>query len=238
MWHGLRIGIVVPAFNEERLLGATLNGLPDFVDHVCVVDDASQDGTAKRAGAAGPRVECIRHPTNRGVGASIVTGYRRCLDVGCDVIAVMAGDNQMDPQDLPAVLQPIADGRADYVKGNRFAHPERRSMPLNRRVAGKALASLTSWATGYDVQDSQCGYTALRAEAAACLPLEQLWPRYGYPNDLLGLLAARGFRIAEVPVRPVYATEESGIHAYHAVVVAGLILRRRLLRLLQTRPRC
>lgn len=229
MWHGLRLGVVVPAFNEQRLLGSTLQGLPEFVDHVCVVDDASRDGTERVARSGGRRVTCIRHAENRGVGAAIVTGYRNCLSAKCDVLVVMAGDNQMDPADLPALLRPIVEDGADYVKGNRLAHPERARMPVGRRIAGAALAWLTSRATGYAVHDSQCGYTALRADAAARLPLDELWPRYGYPNDLLGLMAARGLKLAEVPVRPIYATESSGIRPYHAAVVAGLILRRRFL---------
>ena len=99
-------------------------------------------------------------------------------------------------------------------------------MPWPRRLAGRWLARLTSLASGLDVDDSQCGYTALTASAARRIPLAELWPRYGYPNDLLLLLARAGCRVREVPVRPVYANEQSGVRPWHALVVAGVILRR------------
>jgi hypothetical protein len=138
----------------------------------------------------------------------------------------MAGDAQMDPSDLAAIVEPIAHGHADYVKGNRFAHAQRARMPFERRVAGKVLAALTRRATGLAIDDSQCGYTAIASRAIASLPLHDLWPRYGYPNDLLGLLAARRLRVAEVPVRPIYAGEASGVRPWHAAVVAAVIARR------------
>ncbi|MBN1611650.1 MAG: glycosyltransferase family 2 protein [Polyangiaceae bacterium] len=227
MVAGAKIAIVVPAYQEGRLIGRTLAGLPDYVDIVVVVDDASSDTTATVARCSGdPRIGVVVHPENRGVGAAIVTGYRRALDQGADVLAVMAGDNQMHPDDLVGVLRPVLDRTADYAKGNRLLHPDARTMPWARRSAGRVLAALTRLATGLDIGDSQCGYTALSASAARQLPLEGLWPRYGYPNDLLGLLAAHGMRVAEVPVRPVYADESSGVRPWHALVVAYVIVRR------------
>ncbi len=173
-------------------------------------------------------MQVLRHATNRGVGAAIVTGYEAALAAGVDVIAVMAGDDQMDPSDLEAVLSPVVRGDADYVKGNRFVHAEARRMPRLRRLGGEVLSFLTRAATGLSVSDTQCGFTALSAGFARTLPLAELWPRYGYPNDLLGLLAARGARVREVPVRPVYADEESGLCAWHVAVIARVILRRYL----------
>jgi glycosyltransferase involved in cell wall biosynthesis len=226
MWNGLSVAVVVPAFDEEERVGRVVSGLPAWVDRVVVVDDGSRDGTTEAARrAAGGRATVLRHATNRGVGASIATGYAEAFRGGADVAVVMAGDDQMDPRDLADVLAPIAQGAA-YVKGNRFVHAERRRMPLERRIAGRVLAALTRFATGLDVHDSQCGYTALSARAAAKLPLSELWPRYGYPNDLLGLLGDEGLSVREVPVRPVYAGERSGIRPWHAAVVAYVILRR------------
>jgi hypothetical protein len=144
------------------------------------------------------------------------------------VAVVMAGDDQMDPADLEALLAPVVAGRADYVKGNRFAHRERRQMPLGRRIAGHGLSFMTRFLTGLEIDDAQCGYTALSASAARRLPLDELWPRYGYPNDLLGMLAARGLCVAEVPVRPVYADERSGVRPWHALLALGVMLRRKL----------
>ena len=227
MWLSQRIAVVIPAYREARLIGRTLSSLPAFVDAVFVVDDASDDATIARANAVGDvRVRCLRHTENRGVGAAIVTGYRAALADGADVIAVMAGDNQMDPADLEQLIAPVAAGAFDYVKGNRFVHAEAQRMPVVRRLAGRILSLATRAASGLDVDDCQCGYTALSAAAARELPLDELWPRFGYPNDLLVMLAARGLRVSEVAVRPVYADETSGIRPWHGALVLALIARR------------
>jgi glycosyltransferase involved in cell wall biosynthesis len=229
MWQGARIAVVIPAYREARLIRRTLSGVPVWVDHVIVVDDASPDATAEVVReCADPRVECLQHASNQGVGAAIVTGYRAASERGAELIAVMAGDAQMDPADLPGVLAPLLEGRADYVKGNRFEHREVARMPVLRRWAGRFLAHATNLATGLSIGDSQCGYTAIRAACLPALPLSELWPRYGYPNDLLALLAQTGLRVAEVPVRPVYADEQSGVRAWHVLVILGLLARRRL----------
>jgi hypothetical protein len=137
----------------------------------------------------------------------------------------MAADDQMHPDDLERLVRAVLLG-ADYAKGNRFVHAEAARMPRARRVAGEVLSAVTRLATGLDVSDTQCGYTALSARAARALPLHELWPRYGYPNDLLGMLAARGLSVQELPVRPVYADEESGVRPWHALSVLGVISRR------------
>jgi glycosyltransferase involved in cell wall biosynthesis len=230
MWRDARIHVIVPAYAEERLIDKTLAGIPDFVDEIVVVDDSSPDATGERVRAFGSaRVRLVSHSQNRGVGAAIATGYRAALAAGADVLVVMAGDAQMDPADLERVIAPVVDGRADYVKGNRFQHSERSAMPFARRLGGAFLSSLTRLATGLDVDDSQCGYTALSARAAGELPLDELWPRYGYPNDLLLLIAHRGLSVYEVPVRPVYRDEASGVRAWHIATIAGVIARRKLL---------
>jgi glycosyltransferase involved in cell wall biosynthesis len=120
LFRGQRIAVVVPAFNEAEKIVRTLRSIPGFVDHVLVVDDASVDATARRALRTQRRgLELIRHGHNRGVGAAIASGYQRALGLGADVTAVMAGDSQMDPADLGALVATVVDG-ADYAKGNRF----------------------------------------------------------------------------------------------------------------------
>jgi hypothetical protein len=226
MRHAARVAVVVPAFRESRLIQRTLGRVPSFVDQIVVVDDASDDATADAARSSGdPRVSVLVHPENRGVGAAIVTGYRHALDSGADVLCVMAGDDQMHPDDLARVADPVCLGHADYVKGNRFVHTRFTQMPWERRLAGKLLSLATRVATGLDVDDCQCGYTALAATAARRLPLEQLWPRFGYPNDLLAMLADRGCSVQEVAVEPVYADEQSGVRPWHALVVLGIVGR-------------
>lgn len=214
MFRQLRVSVVIPAFNEAGKIAATVASVPNLVDHVVVVDDASTDETSQRFATDG-RIELIRHETNRGVGGAIATGYRRALEKDCDVAVVMAGDGQMDPEDLPALLAPIASGEADYVKGNRFKHPDIWSaMPKSRIVGNVLLSAATRVTSGYShVFDSQCGYTAIHRRALAAIDLDVLWTRYGYPNDLLSRLYVAGVRVVDVPVRPIYGDHwRSGIN--------------------------
>jgi glycosyltransferase involved in cell wall biosynthesis len=226
MFQARRIAVVVPARNEERLIQRTLRGIPHFVDHIVVVDDASTDETAERVQDLGdPRVELVRKQERLGVGRAIEHGYVAALRAAADVICVMAGDNQMDPCDLESLVAPVTSGAADYVKGNRFAHPDRRAMPWARRVAGRLLGWCTALGSGLSITDSQCGYTAIGRPAAESLVSRSLWPSYGYPNDVLVRLGRGGYVVLERPVRPVYADEASGIRFWHAAVVLYVILR-------------
>ena len=224
-----RVFVVVPAFREAARLPAVLATIPAEVDHVIVVDDASDDGTFEIArSSSDPRVLAMRHEHNRGVGAAIATGYRRALAMPGgprDAFVVMAGDGQMDPADLPALARPIARGEAGYVKGDRFAHERAGSIPLPRRLGGLAMSALTRAAVGLPIHDSQCGYTAIAREACAELDLASLWPRFGYPNDLLAMLARAGVPVLEVPVRPVYLARRNKLGARHVPVIAGVVLR-------------
>ncbi len=230
MYRQLSVAVVVPAFNEERAIELAISTVPTYVDHIIVVDDASADDTLACAlRNADPRVEVIGHETNRGVGGAIVTGYRRALAERHDVAVVMAGDGQMDPADLPGLLDPIADGRADYVKGNRFRHPDIwRSMPVTRLIGNIGLSLATKLTSGYyRVFDSQCGYTAITRRALASIDLDQLFPRYGYPNDLLARLHTAGVRVVDVPVRPVYGAHwRSGIKPHNVIYPVTWVLLR------------
>jgi glycosyltransferase involved in cell wall biosynthesis len=233
MYRQFRVAVVVPAYNEEGAVAAAVRGVPSWVDHVIVVDDASADATSEEAAGGGASragaVHVLRHEMNRGVGAAIVTGYRHALSLGCDVAVVMAGDGQMDPLDLPQVIDPIANGTADYVKGNRFLHPEIwTAMPPERIVGNVVLSAATRFTSGYrHVFDSQCGYTAISRTALEAIDLDGVFPRYGYPNDLLSRLHVASMRVADVPVRPVYGPAwKSGINFGTAIHPIPWVLRR------------
>lgn len=234
MYRELSVAVVIPAFNEERAIGQAVASVPAFVDRVVVVDDASRDATAEVAARVqGHRCEIVRHDQNRGVGAAIVSGYRRALALGLDVAVVMAGDGQMDPADLPALLDPIAEGRADYAKGNRFRHPDVwRAMPRARLLGNIALSLATRLTAGYGhIFDSQCGYTAIHRRALGRIDLDRVFARYGYPNDLLARLHAAGMRVVDVPVRPVYGPGwKSGIKPHMVVYPVSFVLARSFLR--------
>ncbi|HXU64798.1 MAG TPA: glycosyltransferase family 2 protein [Polyangia bacterium] len=240
MFQGARVAVVVPAFNEADKIALTVRSVPGFVDDVIVVDDGSGDGTGAEARASrqGARLEVVIHPENRGVGAAIATGYARAVARGADVVAVMAGDGQMDPTDLPRLLAPIVDGRADYVKGNRLAWPGGwRRFPLVRLTGSVVLSWLTRFATGYrHLFDSQCGYTAASRRALLAARPEQMYPRYGYPNDLLSRLADVGARVLDVPVRPVYGGAwRSGLRPWRVAWPLSRILLRGFARRLSRR---
>ncbi len=233
MYRGMRVAVVIPAHDEATLLPTTLAGLPDFVDGVYVVDDASTDGTGALARRAGAHV--LHHRDNQGVGAAIVTGYRAALAGGFDVAVVVGADAQMDPVEMPRLLDPIADDIADYVKGDRLGHPEvRRRMPRVRYLGNHVLSRLTSVAIGHRVRDAQCGYTAIRRSTLARVPLDRLYPRYGFPNDLLARLAEVDARIVDRPVSPIYGRERSGLRIPRVIApISWLLVRalaRRLLR--------
>jgi glycosyltransferase involved in cell wall biosynthesis len=220
MLEGKRVAVVVPAHDEEELVGVTLAGIPDFVDRVIVVDDASGDGTGERARAAGARVEVIRHERNEGVGAAIVTGYKRALAERFDVTCVMAADNQMDPDDLEKLAAPVARGEVDYAKANRLVTGEAwRLIPRTRYLGNAALSFLTKIASGYwHVADSQSGYTAIALPTLAALDLDRVYRRYGFPNDLLVHLNVVNARVRDFPSRPIYGVgERSGIRYRHVV---------------------
>jgi glycosyltransferase involved in cell wall biosynthesis len=215
MLEGKRVAVVMPAYDEEALVATTVKGIPGFVDRIYVVDDASADGTGDAARSAGDgRVEVLRHDRNTGVGAAIVTGYRRAIAEGMDVACVMAADNQMDPHELERIATPVARGEVDYAKANRLVSGEAwRVMPRSRYLGGAVLSFLTKIASGYwHVADSQSGYTAASREILEQLDLERVYPRYGFPNDMLVHLNVWNARVRDVSARPVYGVgERSGI---------------------------
>ena len=233
MFSGLKIAAVVPAYNEEKFIRDTLQTMPDCVDDVVVVDDCSADNTVFEVNRSGDlRITLIQHERNQGAGAAIVSGYREAMRRGADVAVVLAGDGQMDPAELTSLLTPIAADEADYVKGNRLSHPElAERMPFNRRLGNWALTWLTRRVTGaHAVTDSQCGYTAISRRALQMLPLSELWPRYGYPNDIISHLRHLNLRIADRPVTPIYGDEQSGIRPFVDLPAFGFVLGRSLVR--------
>lgn len=231
MLAGRRIAVVIPAYNEARLIRKTLEGVPSFVDHIIVVDDGSVDATAEIARAFPRPIELIEHEINQGVGAAIATGYRHALLLDVDVTAVMAADAQMDPSDLRALLAPLIAGEADYVKGNRLGWPEAsKAMPWHRWLGNHLFSLFTRQAIGLDVWDSQCGYAAMNRRAKQALDWDRLWKGYGYPNDLLSRLTLRGLRVRDVPVRPIYGAERSGIRLRHVMWIIPLVITRAWIR--------
>jgi glycosyltransferase involved in cell wall biosynthesis len=232
MYRDKTIAVVVPAYNEEKLIGKTLQWIPAFVDHIVVVDDASRDqtGDVVRSHQKGdPRIVYLRHERNEGVGGAIATGYKWACEKNVDITAVMAGDAQMDPADLPKLIDPVVEGTADYSKGNRlFTGKAWRVIPKTRYFGNALLSFLTKIASGYwHVADSQSGYTAVNLEVLKTIDLDTIYKRYGMPNDFLVRLNVFQFRVKDVPVNPVYGIgERSGIKIYRVVFTLSLLLIR------------
>ncbi len=214
MFEGKSVAVVVPAHNEAQLVGTTVAEIPEFVDRIIVVDDASSDATSESAVAGDPRVEVIRHESNKGVGAAIVTGYKQAIAHEIDVTCVMAADGQMAPEDLEMLVAPVARDEVDYAKANRlFTGQAWDLIPHNRYLGNAALSFLTKIASGYwHIADSQSGYTAVDLETLKMIDLDRLYPRYGFPNDMLVHLNVWNRRVRDFPSRPIYGVgERSGI---------------------------
>jgi glycosyltransferase involved in cell wall biosynthesis len=230
MLEGKTVAVVVPAFDEAPLIEATLQGIPEFVDRVLVIDDGSADDTGELARSFGDqRVEVIRHERNQGVGAAIVTGYRRALAERMDATAVMAGDNQMDPDELESLVLPVVRGEVDYAKANRlFTGSAWELIPRSRYVGNAILSFLTKIASGYwHVADSQAGYTVIGLPILRQLDLDRIYTSYGFPNDMLVHLNVWNARVRDLPSRPIYGVgERSGIKIRRVVPrISWLLLK-------------
>jgi glycosyltransferase involved in cell wall biosynthesis len=208
------ISVVVPAHNEAKLISKTIDTMPDFVDHIIVVDDKSSDATAEiAASSSDPRVQVIRHEVNTGVGGAIISGHRRAMAIGGDIDVVMAGDAQMDPAYLSSLLDPIISDGYGFTKANRFfARESFKGMPAHRVFGNVLLSFITKVASGYwNLFDPQNGYTAIRQDVLAELPLDKISNRYQFENDLLINLSIFGVRAKDVPIPALYGAEVSGM---------------------------
>lgn len=212
-------------------LNALLAGLGDSVDMTIIVDDGSQPPLSLPEPGIYLPVKVIRLKKNRGVGGAIIAGYREARSQGAKWAVVLAGDGQMDPGDLPTVLRPVISGQAEYCKGERFTHPDAKTIPFTRLWGNYALTHLTRAISGYNhLLDAQCGFTAIDLDALFDrLPVKLLYPRYGFPNDLLILASAVDFRMAQVPIRPIYDGQPSGLNPLGAILTYPIILARAFL---------
>ncbi|WP_266081726.1 glycosyltransferase family 2 protein [Haladaptatus caseinilyticus] len=243
MYEGHTIGVVVPAYNEEGFVGDVLDSLPDFVDRVYAIDDASTDDTweeirahaaverAPRAGVSDDtdgKVVAIRHQQNRGAGGAIKTGYLAARDDGIDVTVTIDADGQMDPGMMTQFLDPIVAEKADYTKGNRLSNSEFRSaMPRFRLLGNWLLTGLTRIASGYwDITDPQNGYTAISLQALEAIDLEEMYEYYGYCNDILVKLNVADMQVADVDMPSAYGDEESSIEYDDYIPKVSIMLLR------------
>jgi glycosyltransferase involved in cell wall biosynthesis len=209
-----KIAVVIPVYNEDRFVKRVIETIPNYVDHVILVNDASTDNLSSVIKAVKRlNLLVIDHATNQGVGQAIVSGYKEAVLLGSDVVAVMAGDGQMDPDDLINLIAPVIKREADYSKGNRFKQKDWIvKMPKIRVVGNFWFSIISCFASGYyHVFDTQCGFTAISKATLLNLELEHIYPGYGYPTDILARLGMVSARVVDVPVKAIYNTESSGI---------------------------
>jgi glycosyltransferase involved in cell wall biosynthesis len=209
-----KISLVIPAHNEERLIGPTLESVPETIDRIYVIDDASQDSTSEVVGRHAerdPRVVLLRHEVNKGVGAAIITGYLQSSADDFDIAVVVGGDNQMPLEVVEDLIEPVARGEVDYTKGNRFLMPQvgLDGMPWTRFLGNALISISTKMASGfYKIYDVVDGYTAISKRAIDMIDWGKAWKGYGYPMDFLVRLNAYGLRVKDVPRRAIYLEGE------------------------------
>ncbi len=241
MYKDKTVGVVVPAYNEEKLISKVIDTMPVFVDKIIIVDDCSKDNTTlvvqSYVNQHPDRVVLVRHETNQGVGGAIATGYKWCRDQHIDATVVMAGDAQMDPNDLPALLDPVVNNEVDYSKGNRLISGEAwEKIPRVRYLGNAMLSLLTKIASGYwNIADSQTGYTVANLKVLQTINLDSIYKSYGMPNDMLVKLNVFGFRVCDVEIKPIYGIgEKSGIKPLRMIPkLARLMYRFFLYRMVQ-----
>jgi len=229
------IATVIPAYRVEREIESVLRGLPAYIKHIIVIDDASPDSTAELVTAAAQkdiRITLIRHSQNQGVGAAMITGFRKALELGAQIVIKLDGDGQMDASYLPALITPLIEGKADYVKGNRFRDFQSlQQMPFIRRVGNLGLSFLTKAATGYwNIFDPTNGFFAIRAEILAQLHFDKLDRRYFFETSMLSNLYLLEAFILDVPIPARYRGETSSMSIRRALVEFPIKLTRTLLR--------
>jgi len=234
------IAAVIPAYCVERDISSVLSGLPPYIKHIIVVDDASPDSSADLITAAAKkdeRITLITHLQNQGVGAAMLSGFRKALELGAQIVIKLDGDGQMDPAHIPALITPLIQGKADYVKGNRFRDFQSlQKMPFIRRVGNLGLSFLTKAATGYwNIFDPTNGFFAIRSELLARLPLNTIDHRYYFETSMLANLYLLGALVMDTPMPARYGSETSHLSIRRAVFefpfkLLATFLRRIILR--------
>ena len=233
MYKNKTIAAVIPCYNEETQIVRVLSSMPEIIDHLIIINDASTDKTLeiiKKHTKHNDKVFLIDHKKNQGVGGAIASGYKWARDNSVDIAVVMAGDAQMNPKDLTAILDPVADGSADYSKGNRLSSGKAyKEIPKIRYYGNSILSLLTKIASGYwNIADSQNGYTAINKKSLSLINWDKMYKRFGQPNDLLVRLNINNLKVQDVDIDPVYNVgEKSGIKIYKVIfTISWLLLKR------------
>ncbi len=211
-----KIVVVIPAYRVEHELGEVLASIPPYVRHIVVVNDASPDRTAEVISVAArqdERIITVSHTKNRGVGGAMISGYKKALELGAQIVVKLDGDGQMSTDNIPRLIAPLIAGQADFTKGNRFRDFRALTqMPFIRRIGNVALSFLAKSATGYwNCFDPTNGFLAMRGEVLEQLPLEHIHKSYFFEISQLSQLYLIGACIRDVPIPARYADESSSL---------------------------
>ncbi len=230
------ITIIVPAFNEEKLIGTTLQTMPNFIDQIIAIDDCSTDNTyqmMRECAQSDSRITVIHHEKNRGVGGAIKSGLNQFTRSESNIMVIMAGDNQMDPSFLPSILDPIVASNADIVKGNRLVRDMWKGMSLWRLSGNLILTYITKIATGYyNIRDPQNGYVGATKEAICLMDPSSMYEGYAFENDFMIRANIAGLRMENAAIPARYGIEKSGIiYTKFIVNTSCFLLRSYLFRL-------
>ncbi len=230
MYKQKTIGVCIPAHNEEKFIGAVIKEIPDFVDHILIVDDNSRDKTGDAANAVrDQRVEVLRNEKNLGVGGATLRGFARALELGCDVLVKMDGDGQMPVECLPALIDAVIDGGYDMAKGNRFLSGKNLERMPRHRIFGNMVSTFfTKMATGYwHIFDPQNGFLALRAESMRKIDTAKIHHGFFFENDMLFHMKLIDARVKDVAIPTIYGEEQSDIKVSHVLMTfPGLLFNR------------
>lgn len=234
MYKNKKIALVIPARNEEKLIGFTLEKVPDIIDRIYVIDDGSTDNTSgviEEQREKNQKINLIRNEKNTGPGGSIIKGYLQSSKEQMDITVVAGGDNQMPLEDVKDFLDPLIDTDCDYTKGNRFLVEENvfEDMPNIRLIGNSIISLLTKIASGYyKIFDFVDGYTAITKRAIDTINWKKAWKKYGYPMDFLIRLNAYSFKVKDIPRRAIYieGEKQSQIKGLkYAIQVSPMLLR-------------
>jgi len=242
MYRNKKISLVIPAYNEEKLIKPTLENVPEKIDKIYVVDDCSpddQNSVIEQCAEKDARIKLIKHEINQGPGGAIITGYLQSSKDNYDIAVVVGGDYQMPLDEINNLLDPVIDGKADYVKGNRFLLSKLddtlKKMPKIKLIGNWIITALTKIASGYyKIMDVVDGYTAITKEAIDVIDWSKAWRKYGYPMDFLIRMNAYGLSVMDVPRTAIYLDGErqSQIKGFsYALKVTPMIIKGFLWRL-------
>ncbi len=228
------LAIVIPCYKVRDHILRVLNNVPDNIDKIYLIDDGCPEKTGEFVSeqSQDPRIEIVYHPQNRGVGAAVVTGYEKALKDNHTCIIKIDGDDQMDLSYLPRMIKPVLDGRADYVKGNRFFSPDMlRSMPAPRLFGNACLSFINKLTSGYwNIMDPTNGYTAIHGAVLKTLPLHKIDNGYFFESDMLYQLSLVRAKVLDIPMASKYDHTDSSLSIPHVFFTFPLKYMKRFLK--------